>query len=434
MASEAIGDATGEVIETLVTVMAVNYVPYLSALTTTYTAIRNWAEKVGEVVGEQAAGAFLGLTAITVASAAATLYAWHKVSGELDEIARKAERIGTSVEFLQSWSAAALLAGRSSNEFSNSIEQLHKRIQDMSVMPIQSIDQLFSGSHRSFTFLGLSPHQLNLMDTEEQLLTIADALSQVKSKSLQASIARDLGLEYMLPHLVRGREGIEELQKKLERFNRTLTGEQKTAIMGGVAAWREFKLAMEGVALQIAASVAPVLEFLGRALTYVATWVSWLAKTFPTLTSILSSFGIILGAVLAVTVAFAGVLFMIGLVLPIITNGFWALTAALAAVKAAILAIEADPFVLLLFLLAAAVVYALYLTGIFEKIGGWLKGLVGFTPEMEATLKLGQQGGMGGDNPYLAGILANTGRSASTQEEIVAQLKKAAPPHMAYVW
>lgn len=424
-------EATGEVIQTLVTVMAMNYGFYLSGITQCTTAITKFAAIVEQEVGQEAADAFVGLGIASVISAGIAAYAWHKVATELFTVTQQAQRIQASTQFIQQWSAASVLAGQSANTFANNIEGLHERIQDLSMQPIQSIEQLFSGGNRPFTMLGLSPLQLQGMGAEQQLDIIADRLAQVHDQARQLNIAKELGLEYMLPYLKNGSAGIAELHRQLQALHLELSEGQTASVNAAVTAWRMLQLSFTGLGNQIAAGLAPLLHILASTLTSVVEVCSWLLANVPLLSYIISDLGVAVAVLIGLALFLAAVFWSWSYVLPVLRMGFILLTGVVWLFNAALLALDAHPVIWILAVIALAILAVLYFTGLLGKLKNALYDTMGFSGgSINANV---QHQYIGGD-PVMGQILSVSKDQLNTQQQMVDAIKRAAPPHMAYSW
>lgn len=424
-------EATGEVIQTLVTVMAMNYGFYLNGITQCSTAITKFATLVEERVGAEAAEAFVGLGVATVISAGVATYAWHKVANEIASVVLQTQRLQGSTNFIQEWNAASVLAGQATNTFANSIEGLHERIQDLAMQPIQSLNQLFSGGNKPFAMLGLSALQLSGMGAEQQLNILADRLSQVHNQAVQLNIAKELGLEYMLPYLKDGSAGIARMHEELKALNLELTEGQTQSISAAVTAWRTLRLAMTGLENQIAAAIAPIIRFLAEVVTYLTEKISWLATTFPMLTRAVFGFGIAIAAITALVIVLVGVYIALTYVMGTLMamNPFG--QAIIVAIILVAIMMDLSNWLNTVtgkMRILAEIIYAL-VPGLFMlgKLINWATG----SSSINTTIK---QNYVGGGDPTMQAILANGKEQLNTQQQMVSALVKSAPPHMPYAF
>jgi hypothetical protein len=406
-----------EVIGTLVTLMALEYAPYLLALERVHSAVAKVASQIElryEHMGEastQLARSFYTVAIATAAAAAITTYAWHHTAEAIVEAVHASERIGTSSEYVRMWSVAAVLAGQSADSFAGSVESLHRRIQELTLFPPQSLQQLLSGGNRPFTMLGISPWMLRGMDADKQIEIIAEALSHVTDKALQLQLAQELLGEsgaYMLKYLKDGAAGVEELRKHFEALNLTLSEDQTKAIEESVMAWRELKLAVQGFLTQITASASPALKTLFEILGSLVQTLGWFVKTFPMLTTMIV---VMAGAVLF-------------------------LAAAVTTLAAALFLLQAtNPILLVIGLALTAIAGAIILFVVaFKKLKEWIFG--GSKTEAPTPQPVMASSSMASSetNQILSNILSTNKNQLMSQEAMVAQLKKVAPPHMAYSW
>lgn len=433
-------EASSEVIGTLVTVMAAEYVPYLHALKETYSAVTTWAQHIEEAVGTDAAKGFYALGIATIASATAAVVAWERVAELVTSTAERAERIGTSAGYLSQWNAASILAGKGTEEFAGSIESLHNRIREMSIMPVTSISQLMSGSYRPFTMLGLNPFQMRNMSSDDQMMLIADRLSLIRDKTLQLTIAQELfgdSAFYMLEYLKKGREGVEELKAKMESFNVVLTEGQAEAIKGAVISWRELRLSMQGVFVQIASALAPAIHALTAVLAIMAQWFGWLLKVIPGLKYVVALLGVAVIGLFSTLVIVIGAMIVWGAILPYLTTLMGYLSAAVWNLSFALMSLNDNPIIAVITLIALAILAVLYFTGALGKLKDAVSGLMhDTTHELQANSQM--QISSSTASPETSQILRDIANSARgqlmTTKEMVEELKKAGPPHMAYSW
>lgn len=120
-----------------------------------------------------------GLAAVTVGVKLVSSF----VSANAD-IARMSDTLGVSTDTLQELQFAAGQTGTSLETISDASRTFSERILE--------VKQGSADAKEQFDFLGLSAEQLGGLDTEDQLLALADSLSEVENQSEQVAIAQAL--------------------------------------------------------------------------------------------------------------------------------------------------------------------------------------------------------------------------------------------------
>lgn len=114
---------------------------------------------------------------------------------------------------------------------------------------------------KAFNELGISQQAIKNSSTEETLLKIADGLKNIKSPAERAAIAQQLfgrGAQALIPVLVQGRQGVEDLLAAAQRYGAFLPNNVKT-FQAAVVAQRALNLAMDGLKITFTQAVLPML-------------------------------------------------------------------------------------------------------------------------------------------------------------------------------
>jgi hypothetical protein len=246
----------------------------------------NLAEAAASALKSKVLG-IVGAVAALGSISAIVVYHWHKISEAIADSVNKAYSLQTSVNNITAWSTASTLATGKANEFANGIEGLHRKINDLSIMPLENMADIFSGGFRAFSFIGLSPYQLRGLDSNSQLIAVAEGLSKVKDKTLQLQLANELlgssGAAMVQYYLKDGAAGIERMKKESEKLNLTLSEGQIKALEESVHSWRVLKLELQGFWQHVSADVSPIISdilSLAGAFVQLATWIERAAEKF----------------------------------------------------------------------------------------------------------------------------------------------------------
>jgi len=231
------------------------------------------AKSVGNVArNAKAAAVSIGrvaapLTAIVGGSSLVGLAAlanqWARLGSE---VARTSRTIGVSTSDLQLYRGAAEIAGVSSGELTSGLQALGDTMQDA----------LYGRNQTALAVLnklGIVIHRTSsgAVDSTRAFNDLATAISNVKSPQVQGLIARQFGLEAVLPLLRQGPAAIAEYQRKVRALGAEMTPDQvKRAENFGIAL-NYLSVAGQGLRNTIGDALIPALQPLIEDLT---RWIS----------------------------------------------------------------------------------------------------------------------------------------------------------------
>lgn len=161
-----------------------------------------------------------GVAAVSGAAIAAVGSFAKSIADQGDRVQKLSIQLGTSTEFISGMGYAADLSGGSLETFTTGLRKMEKSIGDASAG--------LSTQVRALDRLGLTYEDLKNLSPENQFLTIADRMAVMEDKSLRTATAMDIfgrsGAE-LIPLLVRGGEGIQEMRDEAERLGLVMSQE-----------------------------------------------------------------------------------------------------------------------------------------------------------------------------------------------------------------
>ena len=186
---------------------------------TTATALRGMGVKAGGI-GMAALGPIAGFFTAAV--------------GEGAQVDKLAQRWGLAAEKVGELQGAFAAAGVDAKDFAGIMEGLGEKIADATTANEEIIKGLswFRGA------------DLFGKDKEQQLEAFFDAFATIQNEADRISVAKDFGMEELIPWLKKGRAGLEELRAAQRETNSGWSSEQ--AKQAAVVA-REFSLTMQAV-------------------------------------------------------------------------------------------------------------------------------------------------------------------------------------------
>lgn len=204
--------------------------------------------------------ALAGITGVVgLAGIALTL---RRSSDAIDELGKKSTALGVSTKELGRLSFAGQIAGTSLTGVANAIKFMSKNISEAATGP--------SEVTRDFINLNLRVEELAKLRPAEAFLEIADAIKDLPTAMQKTEIAMALfgkaGAE-MLPLLLTGSEGIEDLGKRADELGFTLSDTAVRGIEAANDSLTSFKAALQGTANQASAQLAPFIKILADDLT-----------------------------------------------------------------------------------------------------------------------------------------------------------------------
>lgn len=215
-------------------------------------------------------GKFVPVMAVATAAASAAAMAYRELGAaftRIDEMAKKASRLGITSQALRELSYAAELAGASADVMNDTLKTLQKNVGDAAMGTGEAA--------ASMKILGLDVDKIAGMDVDDQFATISEAISKIENPSLQAALAAKIfgeSSQQLLDVIRGGNAALDENAERLAHLQGTLDDSDDKAVADMFDAWTDVKLALEGVWNQAAVFLAPMLEKIGRVLAEVIGW------------------------------------------------------------------------------------------------------------------------------------------------------------------
>lgn len=191
-----------------------------------------------------------------------------------DSLDKMSARTGVSVEALSELGFAAEQSGASLEAVGSALFRMRRRVANAATASGPAV--------RAIKELGLSAEELTRLSPEDQFLTIADRLKQVKNESLAAQYAFEIfgdGAKSLLPMLAEGADGIEALRQQAREFGLTVSTEDATAAAAFTDALSILTKTMKSALLAIGSALAPMMTNLAeRIARVVKTAVDWIRR------------------------------------------------------------------------------------------------------------------------------------------------------------
>jgi hypothetical protein len=189
-----------------------------------------------------------------------------------DELQKMSMRTGTSVEFLSRLSHAAQIAG-------TDIKAMEKGFMSQARF-IRDAGAGLQTQARTLKALGLSFKDLKGLSPEDQFMVIADRLSKVQDKTLQAGLALQIfgrNGAAMLPMLAEGRAGLEGLMKEADRLGHTMSEDDANAAAELTDAftrlWNSVKMGIFHLGAGLAPSMTDITDKIRTWSTVALEWI-----------------------------------------------------------------------------------------------------------------------------------------------------------------
>ena len=217
-------------------------------------------------------------------------------SNYADSFDKMSQRVGMSSETLSELSYAATLSGTSIERVEDSFKGLTQKIVE-AVNKGGDADALFSS-------IGLSAQDLAASTPEEQFYKVADAIANISDPTRRAAVAMQVFGESgheLLPLLSGGSAGLNEMRSEARELGATVS--TSSAAMGAEFgdAMTRIKTATNGIKNEFLTALTPTLIKASEHLKNILSFVSTMARRFPTTTSTIVTFGAaIAGAAYAV--------------------------------------------------------------------------------------------------------------------------------------
>lgn len=227
------------------------------------------------------------------------------------EVNRTALTLGVSAYNLQSLRGAAALAGVPVADLTGGLKSLGDTMEDAlygrNQQALMMLNRLGVGIHKTAD---------GAIDSVRGLKDLSAAIANIKSPQVQGLVARQFGLEALLPLLRKGPAAIEEMQRKADALGAVMDGPARAAAERYGQSLAELKLRFTGIKNSIGMDLMPVMEPLvqkfGQFVTTHKSLVAELAVGLPIVT--LVGGVVALGAALTTLALSPGGVFMLALI------------------------------------------------------------------------------------------------------------------------
>lgn len=242
------------------------------------TKAKGFGKSVGSGGAAGSLAKFVPVMALATAAAAAATVAYKELGAafaRIDEMAKKASRLGITSQALRELSYAAELAGASGDVMNDTLKTLQKNIGDAALGTGEAA--------ASMKLLGLDVDKIAGMSADEQFKTIAESISKIENPSLQAALSAKIFGEssQQLMDVIRGgNDALDENAERLAHLQGTIDDSDNAAVADMYDAWTDVKMAIEGLWEQVAVMLAPALESLGHIIAEVIGWVARMVQWF----------------------------------------------------------------------------------------------------------------------------------------------------------
>jgi len=271
-------------------------------------------------------------------------------------IQRLATQTGVSASELSALQFAAIQTGAEFDDISGALEEVNIRMGEVT-------RDGTGPAAEAFKTLGLDAQELGKMLPIDRLMEIGEALSGVQDAAMRQFLADEVigGDAFrILPLLVQGRQGMEDLMQAGRDLGVVLTDEDARAASQLTQAFNRLRAVTQGVINQIGASLAPLAMELAESFTSVASAVVKFVRDNRNLVIIAAKVGAVLTvvgtAIVAIGAGFVGAGLAISGVLSAIA-AFGSIASVAVAVMGALVAgvgLLLSPFGLLVGVLVAA--------------------------------------------------------------------------------
>jgi len=177
----------------------------------------------------------------------------------IDELAKSSDALRIQTNELIGLQHGADLAGVSSDQLATALQRQNKTLYDASQGSRTATDAIEQ--------LGLKTEDLLGMDTHEQFLTIADAISKVENATTQAGLAQAIygrSGQDLLPFINQGRDAIEAYADEADRLGLSISRVDAAMVEQANDAITRAQGRIAGLGRVIAVEVSPIIEGLAN--------------------------------------------------------------------------------------------------------------------------------------------------------------------------
>jgi len=321
---------------------------------------RAWGKSLAMAGGKIFAGA-AGIIAPLVAAATS-------FSAMGDKLDKMAQRTGVSVESLSELKFAAEQSGTSIDGLGASLFRMQRRVANATSGTGPAV--------RALKELKLEAKDLAALSTEDQFLTIVDALAKMPNEARAAQMAFEImgdNARDLWPLLKKGADGIEALKARARELGLTISAADATKAAELKDRMNEARQAMARLSFEFGASVAPTLADLLKTFAENARAVkNWVEQNRGLILSVLQVAGIVAGVGLAI-VALGAVIGGLGAIIGTTVAAFTTAAGIIAGLFSALL----SPIGLIAVALVAAAVAFVKFTTLGQNAASAVSGAFG---------------------------------------------------------
>jgi len=205
----------------------------------------------------------------------------------IDDVAKLSKQLGLSTESITAYSLAAEQAGIDNTTFTKSLSKFNRTLGEAKL-------GIGEGA-TAFKQLGLSQQDVAKMSPDDALNAVAEKLSKVKDKAIQAALAQDLfgrAGGKLIPLLDGGAKGLAAFREQADRLGISFNSLDAQKVENANDALGLMKKSFTGIFTQLAIKVAPfverfaelvtnaVVDFRNNTLPIIIDWVNTAIKAF----------------------------------------------------------------------------------------------------------------------------------------------------------
>lgn len=243
-------------------------------------------------------------TSIT-APLTAAVFSFSEAGDKLDKMSI---RTGASVESLSALGFAAEQSGTSIDALGSGLFRMRRRIANATTGA--------GPAKRALDALGLSADELSKLDSDQQLLKVADSLAKVEDDSLAAQYAFEIlgdGGKALLPLLQSGSDGINAMMLEAKELGLVVSQSQSKAGADFMDAWNRIKRSSKASIFLLGGELAPVLTDLAKHVVEGAKVAQQWIRENGHIIKLAAAIGVGLIALGGVILALSGIVYVAGL-------------------------------------------------------------------------------------------------------------------------
>jgi hypothetical protein len=213
------------------------------------------------VKGVAKAGAAIGVLAVA-AGAGIFVKLTRDAFGAVDSLAKVSDKIGISTEALAGLRLASEETGASATVLDKALVNLVKTTSEA--------NQGVGLGVRAYKMLGINVEALNKLSADKQFLKVAEAVAKLNNKQDQLAVTTQLlGTRgaALINTLRLGKTGLNEAATAAKNLGIAISRESARGVERAIDAFGRLKLAIGGIATQVAIGIAPALEDMNKRLT-----------------------------------------------------------------------------------------------------------------------------------------------------------------------